>query len=164
MKRQLTKLAVTGAVAAGMIFAQAPAPAQAQTAQPKQSKPAMNHRAMARHRMLQELNVTPVQKEHAKAIFQQARETAKPVRDQLRQNREAMATAVKADNKAQIEQLSADRGKLVGQLTAARTEAMAKVYHELTPQQRAKAGQIHQRVQARLRERMRQHRAIGSNS
>jgi Spy/CpxP family protein refolding chaperone len=164
MKRQLIKLATVGAVAAGMIFAQAQAPAQAQTAQSNQSKPATNHHAMARHRMFQQLNLTPAQKEHAKAIFQQARDTAKPVRDQLRQNREAIAAAVKADNKAQIEQLSAERGKLVGQLTTSRTEAMARFYRELTPQQRAKADQIHNRLQARMQQRMRQHRAIGSNS
>jgi Spy/CpxP family protein refolding chaperone len=164
MKRQLMKLAAVGAVAAGMIFAQTPAPAQAQTAQPNQSQRATNHRAIARQRMFQALNLTPAQKEHARAIFRQARDTAKPVRDQLRQNREAMAAAVKVDNKAQIDRLSADGGKLMGQLTATRTEAMARFYQELTPQQRAKADQIHQRLQAHMRERMRQRRAIGSNS
>jgi Spy/CpxP family protein refolding chaperone len=163
MKRQLIKLAAVGAVAAGMIFAQAPAPAQAQTTQPNQNKPAMNHRAEARHRMFQALNLTPAQQEHAKAIFQQARETAKPVREQMHQNREAMTAAVKADNQAQIAKLSVERGKLVGQLTTARTEAMARFYKELTPQQRVKADQMHQRFQARMRERM-QHRGIGSNS
>lgn len=162
MKRQLMKLAVVGTAAAGMIFAQAQTPAQAQNSQPKHSTVAKNHRATARHRMLQELNLTQAQKDHAKAIFQQARETAKPVRDQLHQNRVAMAAAVKADNKAQIDRLSAERGKLVGQLTTARTEAMAKFYRELTPQQRAKAEQIQQRFQARMKQRM-QHRAIGSN-
>lgn len=160
MKRQLIRLAAVGAVAAGMTFAQMQAPAPA--AQSNQSKPAMSHRAEARRHMLQELNLTAAQKEQAKAIFQQARVTAKPVREQLRQNREAMTAAVKADNQAQIEQLSAVRGKLMGQITTARTEAMAKFYHELTPQQRAMADQIHQRFQARMRQRM-QHRALGSN-
>ena len=163
MKRQLIKLAAVGTVAAGMIFAQAPAPAQAQNTQPNVSKPAMNHRAEARHRMFQALNLTPAQKEQAKAIFQQERAAAKPVREQLRQNRAAMSAAVKADSQAQIAQLSAERGKLVGQLTTTRTEAMARFYHELTPQQRAKDDQIHQRFQARMRERH-LHRAIGSNS
>jgi Spy/CpxP family protein refolding chaperone len=164
MKRQLTRLAAVGAVAAGMIFAQAPAPAQAPTAQPNQNRTATNHRAIARRHMFQALNLTPAQKQSAKAIFQQAREAARPVRDQLRQNREAMTAAVKADNKGQIEQLSAERGKLMGQLTTARTEAMASFYHELTPQQRAKADQIHQRLEARIQERVRRHRAFGSNS
>jgi Spy/CpxP family protein refolding chaperone len=158
MKRQLTKLAAVGAVAAGMIFAQAPAPAQAQ------NKPAINHRVAARHRMFQALNLTAAQKEHAKAIFQQARDADKPIRSQMRQNRDAIAAAVKADNQAQIAQLSAERGKLMGQLTTTRTEAMAKFYRELTPQQRAKTDQMHQRAQARMRERMQQHRGIGSNS
>jgi Spy/CpxP family protein refolding chaperone len=161
MKRQLMKLAVVGTAAAGMIFAQAPA--QAQTSQPKHSNLAKSHRATARRRMLQQLNLTPAQKEHAKAIFQQSREAAKPVRGQLRQNRVAMAAAVKVNNKAQIEQLSAERGKLMGQLTTTRTEAMARFYSELNPQQRAKADQIKQRFQAHMRQRI-GHRAIGSNS
>src|SRR5580658_7942695 len=126
MKRQLIRLATIGAVAAGLTFAQAQAPAP--TAQPNQSKPAMNHRAQARRHMFQELNLTPTQKQQAKAIFQQARATAKPVRDRLRQNREAIAAAVKADNQAQIQQLSAVGGKLMGEITTARTEAMAKFY------------------------------------
>jgi Spy/CpxP family protein refolding chaperone len=140
MKRQLIKLVGMGAVAAGIIFAQTQAPAP--TAQANQNKPAVNHRAAARHRMFQELNLTPAQKEHAKTIFQQASVAAKPVRDQLRQNREAMAAAVKADNQAQIAQLSATRGKLMGEITTTRSEAMARFYHELTPAQRAKADQI----------------------
>src|SRR5580658_8231668 len=112
MKRQLIKLAAVGTVAAGMIFAQAqaPAPAKAQNTNPTQSKPAMTHRAEARHRMFQALNLTAAQKEHAKAIFQQARDAAKPVRGQLHQNRDAMTAAVKADNQTQIAQLSAERG------------------------------------------------------
>ncbi|MGA3238764.1 MAG: hypothetical protein ABSG03_21005 [Bryobacteraceae bacterium] len=63
----------------------------------------------------------------------------------------AVTAAVKADNKAQIDQLSAERGKLIGQLTTTRTEAMARFYHELTPQQRAKGDQIHQRLEALYR-------------
>jgi Spy/CpxP family protein refolding chaperone len=164
MKRQLIKLAAVGTVAAGMIFAQAQAPAPAQAQNTNQSKPAMNHRAQARHGIFQALNLTAAQKEHAKAIFQQARDAAKPVRGQLRQNRDAMTAAVKADNQTQIAQLSAERGKLMGQLTTTRTEAMAKFYHELTPQQRVKADQMHQRFQARMRERTQQHRGTGSNS
>ena len=146
-----------------MIFAQASAPAQTQIAQPNQTRPATNHRAMARRPMFQALNLTPAQKQQAKAIFQEARQTTQPVRDQLRRNRQTMAAAVKADNRAQIDQLSAERGKLMGQLTTTRTEAMARFYHELTPQQRAKADQIHQRFEARMQERMRHHRSLGSN-
>jgi Spy/CpxP family protein refolding chaperone len=164
MKRQLIKLAAVGTVAAGMIFAQAPAPAQAQTATPNPSKPAMNHRAEARHKMFQALNLTPAQKEHAKVIFQQAREANKPVREQMHQNREALAAAVKADNKTQIAQLSAERGKLMGEMTTARTEAMARFYKELTPAHRMKADQLHKQIQARMRERMQQRRGVGSNS
>ena len=90
----------------------------------------------------------------AKTIFGQARETAKPIREELKANREAMRAAVKADNKSQIEQLAKVRGNLMGKMTAIRTEAAAKFYQVLTPEQRAKAEQLHQ--QARMHERLSQ--------
>jgi Spy/CpxP family protein refolding chaperone len=151
MKRTLLTLAATGAIAAGLIFAQAPA--QQAPSQPNQSKPLAAHRANARHRMFQELNLTAAQKQQAKAIFQQAREAAKPVREQLKQNRLAMSAAVKANDKAQIEQLSAQRAPLMAKATAGRNEAMAKFYSTLTPQQRAKAERLHQRFEGRMRQR-----------
>jgi Spy/CpxP family protein refolding chaperone len=161
MKRQLTRLAAVGTMAAGMIFAQAQttqqAPAgsrnQAQAAQGKvaHGQNAMhNRRSEAHKRMMAALNLTPEQKTAAKAIFSQARETSKPVRMELKQNREAMAAAVKADNKARIEQLSGERGRLMAKLTTNRTEAMAKFYQALTPAQRAKAEQMKANFQARM--------------
>ncbi len=166
MKRQILKIATVGTVAAGMIFAQAPAqsnqsqPGQAQANQaqtkdhPDRRGPnGFHRRAALRQRMMQGLNLTDAQKQQAKTIFGQAREAAKPVREQLRQNREALAAAVKSDNTAQIRQLGAERGKLLGQLVTARTEAMAKFYKELTPAQRQKAEQIHQHMQARMHRR-----------
>jgi Spy/CpxP family protein refolding chaperone len=166
MKRQILKIATVGTVAAGMIFAQAPAQSsqsqsdQAQAGQAqtrdrhdRRGPDALHRRAAALQRIMQELNLTEAQKQQAKTIFGRAREAAKPVREQLRQNREALAAAVKSDNTAQIRQLGAERGKLLGQLATARTEATAKFYKELTPAQREKAERIHQRMQARMHRR-----------
>ena len=139
MRRILTILATT-TLAAGIVFAQPPA-----------NRP--NHRAATRQRLVQALNLNAMQKDQAKLIFQQARQSAEPLRSQLKQDRQALAAAVKTNDKAQIDKLSAERGQLLGKLTAARTEAMAKFYQILTPEQRAKAAQ--------LRQEWRQHRTQG---
>ncbi len=164
MKRQLIKIATVGSMAAGMIFAQAQAPA----AQPKQGKAAegwqakQEHRKMAREHMMAALNLSPEQKAKAKTIFTQAHEAAKPVRAEMRQNREAMFAAVKTDDTSQIAKLGAERGKLDAKLATTRGEAMAKFYKELTPSQRAKAEQMHARIQAKMHERT-QHRGSRTN-
>jgi Spy/CpxP family protein refolding chaperone len=107
-------------------------------------------------RMMKELNLTDAQKAQAKTLFQQSREKAKPYRDQLRQTREEMAAAVKAGDNAQIRSLAAKEGKAKGELTAIRSETIAKFYATLTPEQKAKADQLHQQMRQRMRERMEQ--------
>ena len=102
-------------------------------------------------RIAQQLNLTDTQKQQAKTIFQQARQTAQPVREQLKQNRQALAEAAKAGNgEAAIQQLSARQGNLLGQMVAVRTEAFAKFYATLTPEQRTKADQLRQQFQQRM--------------
>jgi periplasmic protein CpxP/Spy len=154
MKRQFLTLLASGALAAGMVFAQAsatPAPgAPAGTTQHAHRNFMQRHLA----RISQELNLSDTQKAQAKMIFGQARDTAKPVRDQLKANRQALTAAVKADNRSDIERLSATRGNLMGKMVAIRTEASAKFYQMLTPEQRTKADQLH----AQFRERLREHR------
>lgn len=138
MKRTLMLLATT-ALAAGMVFAQA-----------------VNHpnrRAMARQRMEQALNLTDAQRAQAKTIFQSARQEAKPWVAQLKQDRAALKAAVKSDNLQQIDKLATARGQVMGKLMAARSEAMAKFYQILTPEQRAKADQMHQQRRQQWRQR-----------
>lgn len=159
MKRNsIMKFAVVGAMAAGLAMAQPPA------AKPGPSAPAARmHRQGTRHRLMQQLNLTQAQKDQAKAIFQQNRQSTKMVREQLRTNREALAKAVKSDNNGEIERLAATQGHLRGELLAKRSEAFAKFYQILTPAQRAKAEQMHQAFRQRMRERMQQ-RGLRSNS
>src|SRR5580700_11065713 len=107
MKTYLTRFAAVGALAAGMAFAQAPAPA---TPQPTPGQAATNPRAAMRHRMLNALNLTPAQKQQAKAIFQQTRQSVQPVVQQAKQNREALSAAVKANDTATIQRLAAQQG------------------------------------------------------
>lgn len=151
MKTLLTRFATVAALAAGMAVAQTPAPAPATP--PAPGKAAMRPRGAIRHRMLQALNLTDAQKQQAKAIFQQTKQNIQPIAQQAKQNREALAAAVKANDTAQIQQLSAQQGNLQGQLVAMRSESMAKFYATLTPEQRAKADQIQQRVRQRMQQR-----------
>lgn len=155
MKPNFMKFALGAAMAAGMAFAQTPA-TPATPANPGNQAVTGHfgrHHRFARQKMAQALNLTDAQKAQAKTIFQQARESAKPLRDQLKQNREALAQAVKANDVAQIQQLSTEQGNLRGKVTAIRAEAMAKVYQTLTPEQRTKADQLHQKMQERMKQR-----------
>jgi Spy/CpxP family protein refolding chaperone len=156
MKKHLIRFASVAALAAGMAIAQTAPPAQAQP-------PAAHHpiRRTMHLRMMQQLNLTPAQRDQAKAIFQQARQTTQPYTQQLRQNREAMAAAVKANDGAKIRQLAAERGRLMGQVMAVRSEATARFYSDLTPAQRTKADQIHQRIAHRIQSRRMQTRTNG---
>ena len=150
-RHSFTKVAAVAALAGGMAFAQTqtenPQPAPAQTHQGRHAAV----RGRLQH-LAQVLNLTDSQKQEARTIFQQARQSARPVRQELRQNRQALAAAAKADkSNADIEKLAGNQGRLLGQLVAIRTEASAKFYQMLTPEQRAKADQMHQQFRQRVR-------------
>jgi len=143
MKSFLMKFATVAALAAGMAFAQTPAP---QTSQPAPGKAAVRPRAAMRHRMFQSLNLTPDQKQQAKAIFQQTRQSIQPIAQQAKQNRQLLADAVKANDSAQIQKLASKQGSLQSQMLTLRSESMAKFYSLLTPDQRTKLDQMHQKA------------------
>jgi len=104
----------------------------------------------------QKLNLTEAQRQQFHSIFQRAHQSAMPVREELRTNREALAAAVKADRSADIQQLATARGKLVGQMTAIYSEAGAKFYQTLTPEQRAKYDQMRLDFRQHMRDRWEQ--------
>lgn len=97
--------------------------------------------------VVQELNLSQAQKDQTRAIAKDARQSAKPLMDQLEANRQVLTAAVKANDTAQIEQLAFMQGELRGQLLKIRSQAMAKFYALLTPDQRAKADQMQLKTQ-----------------
>jgi Spy/CpxP family protein refolding chaperone len=136
-----------------MVFAQAPTT----TAQPGGGNAAVRPRAVVRQRIAQALNLTDAQKQQAQAIIQQARQTVQPLGQQSKQNRQALLAAIKAGNSdVEIHQLALTQGNLAGQLVAARTEALAKLYSMLTPEQRAKADLMRQQVRQMIKQRIQQ--------
>ena len=151
MKWHLFQFAAVTALAAGMALAQAPATGT----QPAPQKAPFRH-PMFGHadEMMQDLNLSTAQKQQAKTIFGDARQKAEPIRQEMRQNREALYAAVKANDTSQIERLSSHQGELQGKALAIRSEAKAKFYAILTPEQRTKADQMHQQMQSRMRQRM----------
>ena len=163
MKPNLMKIAAAATLAVGMAFAQSAAPTPKTESQSKARPFARG--PWAHERMMNQLNLTAAQKAQAKTIFETARQNAKPLRDQLMQNHQSLWAAVKANDTAQIQKLSTEQGNLHGQLAANRSLAMAQFYQILTPEQRAKADQMHQNMQTRMqerRERMQQRRGTGA--
>ena len=150
MKWHLFQFAAVTALAAGMALAQAPATGT----QPAPQKAPFTHPLFGDAQMMQGLNLATAQKQQAKTIFGDARQKAEPIRQEMRQNREALYAAVKANNTSQIERLSSHQGELQGKALAIRSEARAKFYAILTPEQRTKADQMHQQMQSRKRQRM----------
>ena len=161
----LIRLAMTGALTMGLAFAQTsttqkPATAQPSTQTPSRPQSWAFHRNM-HQRLMQELALSPAQKAQAKQIFQQVRTADQPIRAQLRDSRQALAAAIKSDDTAQIRQITQARASLIAKVMTSRSEAMAKFYATLTPEQKAKADQIHQRMEQRIQQRRAQVRTNG---
>ena len=113
MQLPFLKYAAVAALAAGMVYAQAPTN-QSQTApKTRQGRRGMMRRHLAR--IAQTLNLTDAQKQQAHTILQQARQSAQPVRQELRQTREALTAAAKeGKSDAEIQKLSNEQGRLRG--------------------------------------------------
>jgi len=150
MKWHVFQFAAVTTLAAGMALAQAPATG---TQSPAPEKVPFTHPMFGHEQMTQALNLTTAQKQQAQTIFGDARQKIEPIRQEMRQNREALYAAVKANNTSQIERLSSHQGELQGRALATRSEAMAKFYAILTPEQRTKLDQMHQRMKERMHDR-----------
>jgi periplasmic protein CpxP/Spy len=152
MRYSFIKYAALGVFTAGIVFAQAPA-GNPQQGMPKTQEERQSLTGHLEH-MAQALNLTDSQKERARMIFEHARQSAQPIRQEVRQNREKLTAASKAANSEdEIRKLADEQGRLLGQLVAIRTEASAKFYQLLTPEQRVKADQMREQFRQRMRSR-----------
>jgi Spy/CpxP family protein refolding chaperone len=97
------------------------------------------------------LDLTEAQKELARSLFKEAQSKAAPLRASLKTGHEAMRDAVKANAPdIEIDRLAKAQGEAMGQLAAIHAKAMAEFYQALTPEQREKAGKLHDRVKEGL--------------
>ena len=140
MKLAFIRFAAAPILAAGMLWAQAPAPAGT-------AEPPAQHRQWQRGQMFDKLaarlNLTEAQRGQAKSIWKAASESSRPIAQQLRQMHVALRDAAKSGKPdADIDQLAANAGLLTGQLAAVRTKAFAKFYALLTPEQRTTEDQL----------------------
>ncbi|HEY7390661.1 MAG TPA: Spy/CpxP family protein refolding chaperone [Bryobacteraceae bacterium] len=127
-------------LAAGVVFAQGPNGSQSSTA----GTQAEGQDTVSRHleKLAQVFDLTDSQKEQARTMFDQAEQSAKPVQQESQQNLEGLAAAAKSGkSEGDIQKLAQEEGRLLGQLLAIRTQAWAKFYQILTPEQRAKVEQ-----------------------
>jgi Spy/CpxP family protein refolding chaperone len=90
------------------------------------------------------LGLTDSQKEQARVILRNARESSQPLQQELRQNRERLTAAAKSASEPDIQRLATEQGRLLGQLVAIRTRALAKFYQTLSPEQRVKCDELRQ--------------------
>ena len=150
MRYPFMKYAAAATLAAGIVFAQAPTGNSQPGASTQRGRGGFKRWNL--EHIAQALNLTDSQKEQARTIFQQARQSAEPVRQELRKNHETLAAAAKAGkSESDIQNLANERGRLLGKLVAIRTVASAKFYQMLTPEQRVKADQMHEQFRQRAR-------------
>jgi Spy/CpxP family protein refolding chaperone len=155
MRDSLVKCASVAILAAGMVFAQSPTgdsqPGAGDTQEGRRGF--MGGRFDLDH-VAQALNLTDTQKEQARTIFEKARTASQPIRQQMRDNRDKLRAAAKVtNNETDIQKLATEQGRLVGKLIAIRTEASAKFYQMLTPEQRVKSDQMHEQFKQGVRSR-----------
>ena len=152
MGYSVNKFAVVVTLAAGITLAQTPGGAlRPGPGNTQEERPGMMRGHMDLDRIAQALNLTDSQKEQARTIFQRAHESAQPIRQELKDNREKLSTAAKATNsEADIQKLAEEQGRLLGKLIAIHTEASAKFYRMLTPEQRVKYDQMREQFREKM--------------
>jgi LTXXQ motif family protein len=77
---------------------------------------------------------------------------ARPIREEMKQNREKLRAAEKMNaSESEIQRLSGEQGRLMGKFIAIHTQASAKFYRLLKPEQRVKDDQMHEQMRQRMR-------------
>jgi Spy/CpxP family protein refolding chaperone len=153
MQYSFIKYAGLATITAGIAFAQAAADNSQPGTPTTQEEKRPNLTSHLEH-MAQALNLTDSQRERARIIFQNARQSAQPIQQELRENREKLTAAAKAGkSEDEIQKLADEQGRLLGQLVAIRTQSSAKFYQLLTPEQRMKADQMHEQFRQNMRSR-----------
>lgn len=99
------------------------------------------------------------QRQATEAAFSQARQQAEPIHQQLDNTRSALESAIKSGNGPQIQQLASTEGSEIGQLITIRSQAMARVYKTLSPQQQQTATSLEKLLVPESREHMSRERA-----
>jgi Spy/CpxP family protein refolding chaperone len=110
-------------------------------------------------RVARELNLTDQQKVEIKAIIEAERPRVEPLVRQLAATRRELreATANGQFDEAQVGALASRQGQTLAQLIVEKERVKSQVYGVLTPEQRAKAAEIINRIESRIRQRAAEH-------
>jgi Spy/CpxP family protein refolding chaperone len=154
MKNTWLRFLAVPAIAGGMLLAAGPEVSTPPNAAAQQGAQRRQQRG---DRIARFLNLTETQKAQFTAEMQATRASARPIRRDLRQVRQQMFQAVRANDTGAIHQLSAKEGALEGRLLAVRHDAFARLYSQLTPEQRAKADQLPAHMREMRQRRMENH-------
>lgn len=101
------------------------------------------------------LGLTDPQAEQIQGIVHRNLETARPLLDQLHQTHEAFQQAIEKGqtDTATLQPLADQVGRTVSQLALIRARAAVEVHAVLTPEQQAKAKQVHEQIRDHMRQR-----------
>jgi hypothetical protein len=91
--------------------------------------------------LFEKLKLNKEQKEEGATILAAAREKAGPVRDQLNKGRQIIVGLIMQKHDDDVKKLMGDYAIVAAQMTAIETDAFAKLYALLKPNQQAKAPQ-----------------------
>ncbi|MDX2034132.1 MAG: Spy/CpxP family protein refolding chaperone [Blastocatellia bacterium] len=100
------------------------------------------------------LGLTDEQETQIKAILETAKPTVQPLVAQLAVNHKALAeaTANGAFNETQVKAIAARQGDTLAALIVEKERVKTQIYAILTPEQRAQAEQIRERIENRLKD------------
>jgi Spy/CpxP family protein refolding chaperone len=100
------------------------------------------------------LGLSDAQETQIRAIVGQRKAAALPLLEQLRQSHDAFQQAIESGktDAVTLQPLADQVGRTVAQLAVMRAQAAAEIHAVLTPEQRAKARQLHDQFRDRLRQ------------
>lgn len=112
------------------------------------------HRGAMFGMALRGLDLTDDQKAKVKEIMDTTRGTVKPLMEQLRANRQAQATVGTdgAFDEAKAQAFANEQSALMAKVIVERERAKAQVFGLLTDEQKAKAAELRQKFQDRMKE------------
>ena len=114
----------------------------AQSPQGGPPDPAMHVQHQVEH-LTKALGLTAAQQQSATTIFTNAANSSKSIHDSLRDAHQKLETAIHNNDTAGIDSLSTTIGNLTAQMIATEAKAHAAFFQTLTPDQQAKAQQMH---------------------
>ena len=104
--------------------------------------------------LARELSLSEAQKTEVKGIFAAERPAFEPLLRQLFQGHQEMSNATRGGrfDEAEVRAIASRQAQAVADLIVAKERVKSKVFAVLTPEQRTKAEQMHERFAARIHE------------